>query len=491
MTDKEKDTAETTEVVEEHADHGTAHAHHHHHGHDCDHDHDDDITFVEEPVFDVNYKGDCAYEVKVTIPNANKKHQSAEMIEELQGEAEVPGFRKGRAPIKLVERKFSKYVRGEVTSKLVSAAFRKLIEKEDLNPISMPAIDGLSDEDEQEDTPIEVTLTFEVAPRAKLGDYKGIEIERPVLKINDKDVQSAIDDARQRFAVFETLEGGVAADGDQLIIDFEGRIDGETFNGGAADNYPYILGSQRFFPEFEKALAGASAGDNLTVNVTFPADYAPHLANKAAEFTIKVNEVKRRAVPEFDDDFAKQAGYDSAAEMRQAVADRLRAASETRTNRIAEHRAVAKVVEVSEFELPKSIIERAAHDYYEQEKRRLMALRVPASELAAKDEEIREKAREQATYDLKAMVTMSEIGLAEGIEVTEEDWEKEAEAIAQRSGADMELIGKYLAQREQRSEYEERIFRSKAVAALLSYAKVTDKEVEREELEKEEGESGE
>ena len=492
MTDKEKDTVESTETVEQDAEQEARRRHDH--DHDCDHDHEhdeDELTFVEDPVFDVDYKGDCAYEVKVTIPYANKKKQSEELLEEIQGEAEVPGFRKGRAPRKLVERKFSKHVRKEVESKLVAAAFRKLVDDQDLYPISYPAVDGLSEDEDAGETPIEATLTFEVGPRVTLGEYKGLKVERPVLKVEDKNIDEVLDGMRQRFAVYETLEGGVAAEGDQVIMDFKGTIGGEAFEGGSADNYPYILGSGHFFPEFEKALAGASAGDNLNVQVTFPAEYVPHLANKTADFAITVNEVKRRNAPELNDEFAKLAGYESVSAMREGIADRMSKEAEKRGNRVAEHAALEQVIACSEYELPKSMVERAAREYFEREERRLRTLHVSASEIKEKEEEILQKAHDEAAHDIKAVVTVSEIGKAEGVEISEEDWEQEAEAIAERSGADMELIGKFLAQKEQRSEYEERIFRRKAVAALMSHATVTDKQVEREELEKRENEAGE
>jgi len=446
---------------------------------------EDDFTFAEDPVFELDYKGDCAYEVKVSIPPANDKQQAEEMFEELKAEAEVPGFRRGKAPRKLIENKFRKAVRGDVTQKLVSAAFRKLIKDEALRPVGMPDIDGIEEAlDRAEDAPLDITYKFEVAPRCELGKYRGIAVERPIVKIDDQDIDEALADILNRFATYENLENGTAQEGDQVVIDFAGTIGGEPFDGGAAENYPYILGSKRFFAEFEAVLKGAKSGQELKCDVTFPEDYsAAHLAGKTAQFTIKVNEVKRQQMPEINDEFAKQAGYDSVAAMREQTAEGLRGRSSAYSDQLAEDNAMGTIIEASTFELPKSLIQSSAEEYYQQEVRRLMELRMPRSEIETRDAEIRADAEATAIRNIKGFVVISEIGEAEGIEVTDADFEEEAEAIRQRTGMEMEVISRYLEGTEQRDEYESRIFRRKAMAVVLEHAVVSEKEVTRDEME--------
>lgn len=200
-----------------------------------------EFEFVEEPVFDVEYKGDCCYEVKVTVSPPNEVKLSADLFEELRKDAEVPGFRRGRAPRKLIERKFGKAVRGDVELKLVNAAFQRLIKDKTLSPLGPPDVEGLEKEREAErkpGEPLAFTLKFEVRPRVELGKYRGIEVERPVFKVEDKDIDEAIANIRSRFGVYETVEDGEARDGDQAVIDFKGAIAGEEFPGGAANDYP-------------------------------------------------------------------------------------------------------------------------------------------------------------------------------------------------------------------------------------------------------------
>lgn len=483
MPQKKTSDTETNEIAEMGASTATVEPEHKHdHGHD--HDHEEEFEFVEDPVYDVDYKGECAYEVKVTVPPANKAKQADSMYEEIKNEAQVPGFRKGRAPRKLIERKFAKHVKSEVEARLVSAAFRKLIKDKDLRPIRLPDIDGLDDKTERaESDPLEFTLKFEVAPRVELGRYRGIEVERPVVSVDDTDVKEALDDLRMRYATFETCEGK-AKDGDQVIIDFVGTVDGVQFPGGSAENYPYVLGTKRFFPEFETALKGAKAGDEKTCKVTLPED-SPNeaLRGKTAEFVITVNEVKRREMPKLDADFAKLVGAESVAALKERLKKQLQDNSAQHSDRIVRARALDKVIETSTYEIPKSLIEDVARGIFEDRVRDLIQARVPVDQITAQTEALRAQSNDQAVLEIKRMVTLNEIGEAEGIEVTDEDFESMAEDIATRTGLRTDVVSQYMAEEgRRRNMYEDRIFREKAIRVVMSNATITDKEVPREEL---------
>ncbi|MBN2308756.1 MAG: trigger factor [Candidatus Hydrogenedentes bacterium] len=454
---------------------------------DSDAEADEELSFVEDPAFEVDYKGDCAYEVKVSIPPANRRSEADKMFDELKHEAEVPGFRRGRAPRKLIERKFSKAVRGEVEGKLVNAAFQKLIKDNDFKPINMPDIEGLDDAEERaDDEALSFTLKFEVSPRIELGKYRGIEVERPIVTVDEGDLDQAIDDLRARYAVFETIQDGKADEGDQVIMDFKGLVDGQEFPGGSATAYPYILGTQRFFAEFEEALKGASSGDDLTCTVTLP-EQNPNedLRGKQADFTIHVREIKRRNLPELDDEFAGRAGYENVADLRQKVGDQLRAGSEAQSNRIAEARALAEVVESSTYEIPKTLIDGVAEDLYQDEVRRMLQMRVPIAQIEENEDELRKRAQDGALDEIKRLVTLNEICEAEGVEVTDADFEQEVESIASRTGVGADAVSSYLEEGGRRSSYESRIARSKAMQIIMENASVTDKEVPRDELDDE------
>jgi trigger factor len=483
----EKDSKKTAVAEDEsHEGHTHDHDHDHEHGHDHEHEDDDEVKFVEDPVFTVDYKGDCAYEVKVSVPPANKQKQADEMYDELRHEAEVPGFRRGKVPRRIVEKRFAKAVRSEVDAKLVSAAFRKLVKDEDLKPIRFPDIEGLEEgKERKEDEALEFTLKFEVAPKVELGKYRGVKVERPVVTVADSDVDEALEEIRSRYATFESLEKGKAAEGDQVVIDFNGLIDGEQFPGGSAEKYPYILGTKRFFPEFEKKLLGSKAGDELTCKVTLPEDTPNEdLRGKKAVFTINVRELKRRNLPELNDDFAKQVGAESVEALRERIVNQLREGSTQTSERIARSRALEAVVEASKYEIPKILIEDVARSHYEEEIRRLIQMRVPVEQIESRMEDIRKQADESAIDEIKRTVTLSEIGSAEGIEVTDADFESEATNIALQTGVDSDTVSRYISEEaDRRSMYESRIFRAKAMNVIMEHAKVTDKEVPQDEIE--------
>lgn len=439
--------------------------------------------FVEDPQFNVDYKGDCAYEVKVSIPPANRHKQAEEMFEELKHDAEVPGFRRGKVPRRLIERKFSKAVKGEVDSKLVNAAFQKLVKDQDLLPIAAPDIEGLEDEKDRPETePLEFTLKFEVAPRVELGKYRGVEVKRPVVTVEDSDIDESVEGLRGRFAVYETVSDSPAQDGDQVIIDFKGTVDGEEFPGGAAEGYPYILGTQRFFAEFEAAMKGASAGQEVETDVTFPADYpAENLRDKTAHFTIKINEVKRRRAPEVTDEFAKQAGYESVDDMRAKIRERMQLGATQQSDRMAESAALEAVIAGSSFEIPKTLLDATAEDVFQNEVRQLLQMRVPMAEVRQREEEMREHAREHALHDIQSLVVLNEIAEAEGIEVSDEDFEQEVANLATEAGVESEAAVRYIEETGRRNSYEARILRAKAMKVVMENAQVTDVELPKEE----------
>jgi len=444
------------------------------------------FEFVEDPSFELDYKGDCAYEAKVTIPAANKAKKMEEMLVEVQEEVSLPGFRRGKAPRKLIENKFAKALRGDVFQELVSAAVEKMLKDKELKPYNPPDFDGVEEAIEKnDDEDISILVKFEVYPKVEVGDYSGQEVERPFIKVDDKDVLEAIGETQQRQATYETVdEKAKAQEGDQVIIDFKGEIDGEAFEGGAAENYPYILGSGYFFSEFEAALQGVKQGQELTCQVNFPEDYSNKaFAGKKADFSIKVNEIKRKTLPELDDDFAKEMGHDSLDAFKAKVKADLEAGALQQSQAIVEDRAIAAAVSVSTHELPKSLVENMAKEYVEQERRRLVALRVPVSEWEAREAEIVENARQAAERDVKGWITLHEIGVKAGVQVTDEDFAEEANAIQARTGAERAVVEKFLSSQEQRSEYAERIYRRKAIKVILDGVKIVDKEVTREAME--------
>ena len=475
------ETPDAEEAAVEVHDHDHDHGHDHdHHGH---HHHEEEkpFAFEQDPVFDVEYKGDCAYEVKVTVPAANLKKQSDEMLKQLQEEAMIPGFRKGKAPIKLVQNKFNKAVRTDAIDKLVDESFHKLVKDQDLKPIGAPKADGLEDKAAlKEDEDLAFTLSFEVSPRCELGPYRGIEVERPVVTVNEADVDEVIERMRERLAMYETVEEA-AQNGDQVLIDFEGKIGGEPFQGNSSENYPYIMGSARFLGEFEAALLGKKAGETAQADVTFPDDWRnAELAGKTAAFEIKINEVKRRTLPEINDDFAKQAGQESLEAWRKSVEDQLRADTAEQSDSYARNNAMDKIIAGTTFEIPKTLLDSMANSAYEVAIERMRRQRIVV-ESEEQVKELQASSREDAMREIKEFVILREIAEAEGIEVVDQDFEDHAASLATSAGVDKEIALGYLLGEEQRGRTETNILHKKVFDVILEHATIVEKELKDEE----------
>lgn len=483
ISPSESEQKETvTETSEKETKNQGTHAHHHHHAHE----EEEVFKFEKDPEYEIDYKGDCLYSVKITIPAINTKTQTSKNLEELKEHAELPGFRRGKAPMWLVENKFGKIARKEAFDKVISESVKKLMEEKQLRAFSTPQFEGLEELDKlPEDTDISFKILFEVAPKCELGKYRGLELERKVLEPDENMITEQLELLRNRFAIYQSMPDAEISNGDQAIIDFNGTIDGESFPGGSANNYPYIVGSKRFFGKFEEALIGAKVGDIKTCEVEFPEDYTnKSLAGKKAIFEIKIKDIKRKELPALDDEFAKQAGAESFEELKQKIKKELEEAISEETNYQLETSAIEQVIANSTFEIPKSLIEEVAKNQVEEQIQRMIQMRIPISEIEKQREALEKDAKEKAEKTIKWYTVANEIAEAEGIEITDSDYENEAQSIQGRTGIDIETIRSYI-QEQGKDDVTDTIIRRKVVKLILDNAKIETKTVSREEWEKE------
>jgi len=464
----------TTEELHEHK--------HHHHAHDTA---EEEFKFEKDPEYEIDYKGDCLYSVKISIPAVNTKSQINKNLEEVKEHAELPGFRKGKAPMWLVENKFGKIARKEALDKVITESVKKLMEDNKLRAFSTPQFEGLEELDKlPEDKDISFQVSFEVAPRCELGKYRGLELERKVLEPDENMIAERLELLRNRFAIYQSIPDAEIANGDQAIIDFNGTIDGESFPGGTANNYPYIVGSKRFFGKFEEALIGAKVGETKTCEVEFPIDYTnKSLAGKKAIFEIKIKDIKRKEMPALDDEFAKQAGAENLEDLKQKIKKELEDAISEETDYQLETDAIEQVIANSTFEIPKSLIEEVAKNQVEEQIQRMIQMRIPVSEIEKQREELEKDAKEKAEKTIKWYTVANEIAEAEGIEITDSDYEDEAQNIQGRTGIDIETIRNYI-QEQGKEDVNDTIIRKKVVKLILDSAKIETKTISREEWEK-------
>src|SRR5947209_7499956 len=303
--------------------------------------------------------------VEAEVAPDEVERRVTEAAKELGRRMRIPGFRKGKVPAPLVIQRLGREaVLDEALRSAIGGWYVDAIEEAGIAPVGEPDLDVGEMPDEGQ--PLSFSIEIGVRPGAKLGDYKGLEVGRREPAVEAAAVEAQLDRLREQFATLDTVERP-AAEGDHVVIDYVGSIDGETFEGGAGRDQLLELGSGRLIPGFEEQLIGASAGESRTVDVTFPDEYPGDLKGRAAQFDVTVSEVKTKRLPELDDDFASEASeFDTLAELREDISARLREADERSIEREFEQAVLDAAVEEATVEVPEQLVHARAHELLEE-----------------------------------------------------------------------------------------------------------------------------
>ena len=426
--------------------------------------------------------GDSRVRVDVEVPTEALERELQSAASAIGRELRVPGFRKGKVPPQVVIRQVGRQaVLDEAVRRALPGWYEQALQEAGVAAVGDPKLD-LTDLPEQ-GAPLAFTIEVGVVPEAKLGEYQGIEVGRREPEVSEDEIDAEVERVRESLASLETVERA-AGDGDFLVLDFAGKVDGEPFEGGDARGYLLELGSGRLIPGFEEQLRGAGADDERAVEVTFPDDYpGEHLAGKQAVFDVQVKEVKEKRLPELDDDFAAEAGgYDTLQELRDEIGARLREAHERSIEGEFREAAVDAVVAGATVDVPRELVHEKAHEMWHRTARRLAAQGVDPRrylEVTGKgEEELVKEAEPDAELALKREAVLAAVVEAEGIEVSDEEVEQAlreaAEAAAGGQGASDQQVKRALKRaRSQGAEdaLREDIAMRKAVDLIVEHAK--------------------
>ena len=360
----------------------------------------------------------------------------------------VPGFRKGHVPMKVIEGMYGREVFFEDAMDIViPEVYSEALDKEhDIEVVSQPELESF---DFKEDGGVTFVLTTAVRPEVKLGKYKGLSLERKVEKVTAKQVDEEMENARDKQARIIDVDEA-AKNGDIVNIDFVGSVDGVKFDGGSAQDYDLTLGSGSFIPGFEDQLVGAKKGDKVDVNVTFPEDYhATELKGKEALFECTVNAVKRKELPALDDDFAKEISeFDTLAEYKEDVKNKLMKDAEMRADREYEDALVQAVVDGAEVEIPQAMIDQEAEDMAKEFEYRLSYQGIKLADylgyINMTREQLLDEYKEQAAKSVKVRLVMEEIVKREEMKFEQDELDAKVAEMAERSGQDVETFKKGL-----------------------------------------------
>jgi trigger factor len=362
--------------------------------------------------------------VEAEVPAAEVEKRVAQAAKLLGRNLRVPGFRTGKVPPPVIIQRVGRdAVLDEAVRESIAGWYSAAIDRANVVPVGEPEL-KLADLP-AEGEPLRFSIEIGVRPEATLGEYQGLEVGRREATVGDEAIQAEIEALRERSAKLETTDRA-AAEGDFVVMDFLGSVDGEPFLGGEGRDQMVELGSGRLVPGFEDQLTGASAGDERTVKIEFPEDYgAEELAGREAEFAVSVKEVKAKDLPELDDDLAAEAGFDTLDELRDDIRERL---SEAQTAQIdAEFReaAIDSAVAAATIDVPDALVEARARELWEQMAHTLGHQGIPKEtylQIAGKtEEEVIAENRESAGRDLRREAVLAAVVAAEGIEASDEE----------------------------------------------------------------------
>lgn len=362
----------------------------------------------------------------------------------------VPGFRKGKMPRKLFEQRFGvESLYQDALDILLPKAYGDAVEEAGIEPVDRPEVDI---EKMEQGSNLVFTAKVIVKPEVKLGEYKGLEVEKTETEVTDEDVQNELTRLQEQQAELVVKEDGAIENGDTVNLDFEGFVDGEAFEGGKAENYSLEIGSGSFIPGFEEQLVGEKAGAEKDVNVTFPEEYhAEELAGKPAVFKVKIHDIKSKQLPELNDEFAKEAEGD--AETLEDLKKELRTKLEESKKQEAENQTretvIEKASENAEIEIPEAMVntelDRMVQEFGQRLQMQGMNLDLYYQFSGTSEEALREQMKEDAQKRVRTNLVLEAIVEAENIEVSEEEIDAELSKMAEMYKMEVEQIKQMLA----------------------------------------------
>ena len=422
-----------------------------------------------------------AYAFKVTAKELDEKVE--QKLKEAQPEIEMKGFRKGKVPMALLKKQFGPKVLGEALQETVDAAMNEHFEKSGDRPAMQPEV-KMTNEDWKEGDDIVVEMTYEKLPDVPEVDLAKIKLEKLVVKAEDADIDEALANLAESTPEYkDRKKGSKARSGDQVVIDFLGKVDGEAFEGGAAEDYPLELGSNSFIPGFEDQLIGTKAGDEIDVKVTFPAEYgAENLAGKDAVFTCTVKAVKEKVPATIDDEFAKKYGAEDLAALKAQIAERLEEEYAQAARQVMKRKLLDELDKAVSFDLPPSLVEaeagQIAHQLWHEENPDVQGHDHP--EIETTDEH-----RKLGERRVRLGLLLAELGKQQDIEVSDAEMSQAVMAQARQYPGQEKQFFEFVQQNPQmRQQIQAPIFEDKVVDYVFEQAEVKEKTVKKADLEK-------
>ncbi|MBO9410366.1 MULTISPECIES: trigger factor [unclassified Ruegeria] len=419
----------------------------------------------------------------IVVSAAELDDKVNEKLVEAQPEVEMKGFRKGKVPMALLKKQFGQRLLGEAMQESIDGAMNKHFEDSGDRPALQPEV-KMTNEDWKEGDDVHVEMSYEALPAIPEVDLKSVELEKLVVKADDAAIEEALNNLAETAQDFKARrKGSKAKDGDQIVFDFVGKVDGEEFEGGSAEDYPLVLGSNSFIPGFEEQLVGVKAEEEKDVNVTFPAEYgAEHLAGKDAVFTCTVKEVKEPVAAEVNDELATKFGAEDLEALKGQIAERLEAEYAGASRAVMKRALLDALDEKVSFDLPPSLVEaeakQIAHQLWHEEN----------PDVEGHDHDPIEPTDEHNTLAERRVrlgLLLAELGQKAEVEVTDAEMTQAIMNQARQYPGQERQFFEFVQQNAQmQQQLRAPIFEDKVIDYIVELAQVTDKEVSKDDLQK-------
>ena len=351
-----------------------------------------------------------------------------------KGKIALPGFRKGKAPRAMIEKMYGTGVFFEdAANELIPEAYETAAKESELEIVAQPEIEVTQMD---KGTDFIFTATVAIKPEVTLGDYKGIEVEKKEAEVSEEEITAEIDKAREANSRLITIEDRATEDGDTVIIDFDGYVDGKQFEGGYAEDYTLVLGSHSFIDNFEDQLVGKNLGEDVEVNVTFPEEYlVDELKGKPALFKVKIKEIQKKELPELDDDFAQDVSdFDTLDEYKADVEKKILENKENQIKREQEDQIIEKIIENAQMEIPQQMIAAQTRQMTQEFAQRLQSQGLSLEQYmqftGLTPQKMMEDLEPQALKRIQSRLVLEAVVAAENIEASDEEIDKELENMA-------------------------------------------------------------
>ena len=419
----------------------------------------------------------------ITLTAAELDAKVNEKLAEAQPEVEMKGFRKGKVPMALLKKQFGQRIMGEAMQETIDGAMNKHFEETGDRPAMQPDV-KMTNEDWKEGDDVKVEMTYEKLPEIPEIDMSKIKLEKMVVKADEAAIDEALKNLAENAQDFKARKKGAKAkDGDQVVMDFVGKVDGEAFEGGSAEDFPLVLGSGNFIPGFEEQLVGVKAEEEKTVTVTFPDQYqAAHLAGKEATFDCTIKEVKEPVAAEINDELATKYGAEDLAALKTQIAERLEAEYAGAARAVMKRGLLDELDKMVDFDLPPSLVEaeagQIAHQLWHEDNPDVQGHNHPEIETT-------EEHKKLATRRVRLGLLLAEIGQKAEVQVTDAEMTQAIMAQARQYPGQERQFFEFVQQNQQmQQQLRAPLFEDKVIDHIAEQAKLSEKEVSKEELQK-------